>query len=173
MAKRRVTNAERWNKYMDSVVNRRYSNRGAARKAYNKLMAADKPEGLRLLNFWYPTGAVMEEQKYWYRCSLDYMYVGGKRGITLEPNLEVSFPTVPVVHEDENIVVLGTETKLNGEVIETVDVVKALNRGPYYPTKREAATALLLSKLHEIESLEQDIQSARCECKELLKLSSR
>jgi len=58
MAKRRVTNVERWNKYMDNVVNRRYATRGSARKAYSKLMAADKPEGLRLLNFWYPTKAL-------------------------------------------------------------------------------------------------------------------
>lgn len=45
----------RWSRYVGMVTHNGYANRDSARKSWKRLMAADKEEGLRLLNKYYPT----------------------------------------------------------------------------------------------------------------------
>jgi prophage antirepressor-like protein len=53
--RKRTTGAARWNKYVELMTRNGYASRDSARKSWKRLMEADKKEGLRLLNYHYPT----------------------------------------------------------------------------------------------------------------------
>lgn len=96
----------------------------------------------------------MEESKYWYRALL-------KVNSPLYTTLTVCFEEYAVIHDEDDLVVLGTQYRMGTgrtceDAVATTSVVKSERRGPYYPTKKEAAVAGLVERLHKIEELDEE-----------------